>query len=458
MGHVGVIMCRTFNVAAVMSSEPHFTIASSPRELENAHRLVREGRLAEAEQAFRRVLETQPGQTEALRFLANAALARGAAGEAVELLNRAANVDRNDIGVLLELGVAYRAADRRDESRYVLERALQLTGGRDSTARLLLANVLELDRRDDLALVHYFRAIIDAQSAGKWLNDDTTEPGLRQLVQHAIRYVGEGRRALFEAALQPVRNSAPAGSLARIDRALAIYLRESNEHAADPRQRPTFLYIPGLGSVPFLNIEPEWLHDFLERIARTGAEIDACLASTPPPEAPEAPLFSLSNLLGNLPGAAAQTERDRRIPIYQRGLLHDVPRDSAPQLLAALETAPLARVPRHGPDAELIVLPAGVRSDMRYGRSNSRCGVAVSLPGSARMSVRVGGESRALAAGESLLFDPSFGVEYFNDGGAEARVLAFEIWHPALAPVEREALSAIAVTAVDFDTRLQETD
>src|SRR5690348_10846868 len=172
-----------------MSSDPQFTIATSSREVVNAHRLIREGRLAEAEQAFRRALEAQPGHTEALRFLANAALARGAAGEAVELLNRAAAADRNDIGVLMELGVAYRAADRRDESRYVLERALQASGGRNTTDRLLLANVLELDQRPELALAHYFRAILEAQGAGQWLGDDSTEPGLRQLVRHAMRYV-----------------------------------------------------------------------------------------------------------------------------------------------------------------------------------------------------------------------------------------------------------------------------
>ena len=437
-----------------MPSEPRFTIASSPRELENAHRLVREGKLAEAEQAFRRVLESQPDQVEALRFLANAALARGAAGEAIDLLNRAANVDRNDIGVLLELGAAYRAADRRDESRYVLERALQLTQGRNTTARLLLANVLELDRRDELALVHYFRAVIDAQSAGQWLDESSTEPGLRQLVLHAMRYVAEGRRALFEAALQPMRNTDPAAALDRIERALSIYLRESGEQPPDPRQRPTFLYVPGLGSAPFIDAKPEWLDDFLLRIAAAGPEIDACLASSPSPAAVSSSPFSLGSLLGNLP--AAESAVEQRISIYQRGLLHDVPRQHAPHLLDALNAAPLAHVPRHGPDAEIVVLNADARSALRYGRSNSRCSVVVAMPGSAKVGVVTGGEARTLATGAALLCDPSFGVEYFNDGDGEARILAFEIWHPALSSNERQALGAIAATAVDFDTRLQE--
>lgn len=447
-------MWHPFGIFPVMASDPQFTIAASPRELENARRLVREGRLTEAEQAFRGVLQNQPEQVEALRFLANAALARGAAGEAVELLNRAANADRSDIGVLMELGVAYRAADRRDESRYVLERALQLSQGRNTTARLLLANVLELDRRDELALAHYFRAILEAQSQGQWLDDNSTEPGLRQLVRHAMRNVANGRRTLFDAAVQVVRESHPEASMRRIDRALSIYLRESDERPQDPRQRPTFLYVPDLGSTPFIESEPEWLPIFLQRIAAAAAEVDVCVKDFSPVSANSASPFSLDSLLSR--GNENEMPREQRLSIYQRGLLHDSPRKHAPRLLAALEETPLVHIPRHGPDAEVILLPVGTRSALRYGRTNSRCGVAVALPNSSPLHVIVGGEPRALGAGEALIFDPGFGVEYVNGGQSEARVLAFEIWHPDLSTAERAALHAITETAVEFDSRLQE--
>ncbi|HEX6613089.1 MAG TPA: tetratricopeptide repeat protein [Rhodanobacteraceae bacterium] len=436
-----------------MSPDPQFTISTSSREVENAHRLMREGRLAEAEQAFARVLEIQPGHTEALRFLANAALARGAAGEAVDLLNRAAAADRNDIGVLMELGVAYRAADRRDESRYVLERALQASGGRNTSARLLLANVLELDQRPELALAHYFRAILDAQGAGQWLGDDSTEPGLRQLVRHAMRYVAHGRRALFDAALQPVRGRGAA--LDRVERALADYLRETREPRADSRQRPTFLYVPGLGATPFLDpARCAWLDGLAQRIAGAGDEIAACLASPEAAPADTASPFSLGSLL------AAQTPdvkpAERRVPVYQRGLLHDAPRRLAPRLLEALAAAPMVHIARHGPDAELIEIAARARSGLRHGRSNSRCGVAIAPADGAPVRVLAGGEARALQAGQSVLFDPSFGVEYVNDGDAPARLLAFEVWHPDLSMDERDALTALTAAVVEFDARVQD--
>lgn len=436
-----------------MSPDPQFTIATSSREIENAHRLMREGRLAEAEQAFARVLEVQPGHSEALRFLANAALARGAAGEAVELLNRAAAADRNDIGVLMELGVAYRAADRRDEARYVLERALQASGGRNTSARLLLANVLELDQRPELALAHYFRAILDAQGAGQWLGDDSTEPGLRQLVRHAMRYVADGRRALFDAALQPVR--ARGAALDRVERALADYLREAREPRADSRQRPTFLYVPGLGTTPFLDpAHCAWLDGLAQRIAGAGDEITACLASPEAAPADTALPFSLGSLLAAQAPDVAPAER--RVPVYQRGLLHEVPRRLAPRLLEALAAAPMVHIARHGPDAELIELAARARSGLRHGRTNSRCGVAIALQDGAPVRVLAGGEVRVLQAGQSALFDPSFGVEYANDGDAPARLLAFEVWHPGLSMDERDALTALTAAVVEFDARVQD--
>lgn len=438
-----------------MPSDLDFTISSTPRELETARRLVREGRLAEAERAFRRVLETQPDQIEALRFLANAALARDAVGEAVDLLNRAAVVDRNDIGVLMELGVAYRAADRRDESRYVLERALQVSNGRNTTARLLLANVLEQDRRPELAVAHYFRAIVDAQRENRWLDDDSTEPGLRQLVRHAMRYVTQGRRALFDEALQPLRQANGATTLARVERALSIYLRENGEAPLDPRQRPSFLYIPDLGASPFRDpARCDWLDAFRARSDECATEIEVCVETPDAMPAASASPFSLGNLIRD--DAAEMMPAERHVPIYQRGLLYENVRACAPRLLAALDEAPLVRIPQHGPDAGIIVLAPDRRSPLRYGRTNSRCAAAIVMQAGPRIEILVGGEPRALVPGQAVVFDPSFGVEYTNTTGTPAHILTFEFWHPDLMPVERAAITAITIAAVDFDARLQE--
>jgi aspartate beta-hydroxylase len=424
-----------------MSTVPPLPIISA--ELGIAREHVRQGRLAEAERMFRQILAQHPDLPEALRFLANAALARGNPAEAVELLNRAADANRDDRDILLELGAAYRAGERFDAARYVLERLIALCDGRHPVARLLLANVLELDQRPELALLQYFRAILEAQGSGRWLDDNSTEPGLRQLVRHAMGYVARGRRALFEQAI-------PGQLTDRLERALAIYLRESDERPTDPLQKPSFLYVPDLGARRFLDnsLFPD-LGNWTSRLTGVSDEIDACLTAQP-----KSNPFSLKALTDA--GDAARAEpADRHMAVYRRGVLDDTARECAPGLVAALDGLPMVRIPQHGPDAGILALRAGARSPVSYGRTNSRVWMVMALESSPAMEIVVGGESRELRAGEAVVFDPTFGCQYVSPGGT-AKALWIEIWHPDLSSGERESIAALTSTAVDFDTRLQD--
>jgi aspartate beta-hydroxylase len=274
-----------------------------------------------------------------------------------------------------------------------------------------------------------------------------------------MHYVIEGRRTLFEGVLQPWRQRIGATALARIDRTLAIYLRDCSEPPADPRQRPGLLYVPGLGTSPNIDSsELAWLRQLLSRVAAAATEIEACLALPPPSEPagdsssagdPEAAIVPAGN-------ASVTRQRERRTDVYRCGSLPVSIRHHAPQLLAALDDTPLLRIPRHGPDATLIALPAGVRTPVHHGCSNSRCSVVVGLPGSARVDILAGGEPCHLLAGDGMLFDASYDIEYVNRSESEARVLVFDVWHPGLGPSEQQALSDLIAAMVDFDTRLQE--
>ncbi len=438
-----------------MASDPPFSFESiTNSELELARTHVRQGNLADAERVYRQLAATQPDQVEALRFLANAALSRDEPGKAVAMLSRAAHANRNDTGVLLELGVAYRSARRMDEARSVFERALESSQDRSTTARLLLANVYELDGRPEMALLHYFRAILDAQANGEWLSDSTTDPGLRQLVKHAMRYVDAGRHDLFGKALEPFRRSINAARLGRIDTALAIYLRERVEIPADPRQQPTFLYIPDPGASCFLDTAAlDWLADWSARAASLDGEALACIGNPGEEDTFFTP-FSLNTMTATF-ATPKPPIGERRIPLYQRGIFQDAMRARAPQLSGMLDSAPLARIPNYTPDVEILAFPSETGTPTLRGRSNAVCTIVVGFAGSAPLRVTVGGEPRQLHAGQALAFDPSFGFEYAA-GDAPVRALSFEVWNPGLSPLERDALTALTAAVVEFDSRLQE--
>jgi aspartate beta-hydroxylase len=366
-----------------------------------------------------------------LRAQARAALARADAGSAIALLSRAAKLEPDNNDALTELGLAYRQAQRYDAARYVLERAVLQGAGRNPSARLILAQVLELDERPELALLHYCRSLMEAQRIPAWRESASAE--LRALSEHAQRLTVDGRNAWFARVLDPLRAKAPSHAFARIDGALAIYLHAAPLRLADPQQVAGFMYVPDLPASRFPAMER---FDFLVRagaaIAPLRDEVDACLAAGP------------------------ASQGTRTLAVMSRGNTHGEARRCAPRLLAALAALPLARVRNHGPDCEILALDAGAALPPMQGRTNSRCRILVNLADSALLRVQVGNEACELAPAQGLALDPSFRYQIGNSGAAPARALIFDVWHPDLSVLEQQALSALFVAAVDFDTRLME--
>ncbi len=386
-----------------------------------------------AEEPWRRVLAAQPENLEALRSLARIAGTRGDFGGAVALLSRAAKAAPQDVGVLAELGIAYRAAERYDAARYVLERALLLDAGRNPFLRLLLAQVLERDARPELALLHYFRALVEARRAQRWAQPGVPTFAAERLIAHAEHYAATGRRAWFERALAPLREQAPHARWDRVEAALAAHLGERTPTPVDPRQHAGMLFMPGLSTAPFPDpTHLPWLPAAAVALAGVREEIAACLE------------------------AALPAGGSGRVPICLRGIEQYEARRHARRLLARLAELPLARVSNHAPDVEIVALAGQVRLPAQYGRSNARCWAVFALGENTAVEVTVGGETRPLVAGETRIVDPSFGVAWHNAGASRATLLTAEVWHPGLAEHERQALSVLFAAAVDFDTRLQE--
>lgn len=265
-----------------------------------------------------------------------------------------------------------------------------------------------------------------------------------------MAYVAHDRRAWLAASLQPWRNDSSSGGLDRVERSLATYLRERNDPPDDPRQLAGILYVPGLGATPVLeNAHFEWMSALLTRVASATAEVEACLRSAHAEGSAAAPFSPIQ------PPTAAPDD-ERCVSLLAGGHVTDIARLHAPQLLACLADTPLAKIPCYGPEASIVCIPPGVRTPIRHGPSNAHCRVAIALTGSGHGKIVVGGETFALQEGSGMVFDPSFGAACFNPGEGEVRLLRFDIWHPRLSELERDALTALILAIVDFDTRLQE--
>jgi Aspartyl/Asparaginyl beta-hydroxylase len=349
--------------------------------------------------------------------------------QAVNTLSRAAKADPANVDILVRLGMAYRAADQLDAARYVLERGVRLASGRHAFARLTLASVLELDQRPALALMHYSLGLREAKAANRPAAGDKSAPDFHSLLAHAESFVTSGRRKWFEQVLQRLEHGTAGGSGNRIGQALAMYLDARTPAMADPRQRPGILPVPDVKTRCFLDPKDfAWLDRAAAQIASCGEEMDACISAA----------------------------RAIQVSVFQRGVVQYEARRFAPRLQCVLGELPLARVPHDAPDAEIIALPARSRVARHYGRANSRCRLVCNPPDSAPLEVIVGGEKHLLGAGQSLVLDPSFGVEYVNSGERRVRALIAEIWHPDLSATEQQALCQLIAAAIDFERQLEE--
>jgi predicted O-linked N-acetylglucosamine transferase (SPINDLY family) len=86
----------------------------------------RAGRLAEAEQLYRRVLETAPAHADALHLLGVLAQSAGRADEALDLIGRAIAADSRQASYHFNRAEVYRSLGRRTEARASYEQAVSL--------------------------------------------------------------------------------------------------------------------------------------------------------------------------------------------------------------------------------------------------------------------------------------------------------------------------------------------
>ena len=311
--------------------------------LRAARRLAEQGLAEQAGQSYARLLEQTPDNIEALRFLGLHALQQEQNARAIELLSRGVALEPDNAQAWKPLGLAYFAAQRLEEAQSALAQALMLAP-ENFIVRLHLGEVQEALGRDDEALRNYFGAINQAQAKGRWRNDATTAPGLRDPVRRAMGYVDAGRKQLFGAVLAPLRERYGDAAMARVGHCLEIYLGEALANYPDARQRPKFLYFPELPTTPYFSRELFPWHAALEAETQTiRAELLSVLGEKSGLEpflkfksADEIPQY-----LGAGPQGAPAWDA---FFFYRHGTRNDENCARCPRMSAILDALPLVRI------------------------------------------------------------------------------------------------------------------
>jgi len=366
-----------------------------------------------------------------------------------------ARVANTDPAVAAEIEAQWRIArqaleaDRDDTARGALQRVLDLDPSR-FMARLYFASLLDKAGLVDDAVVQYYGAVNQAQREGRWLNEETTAPALRELVLHAMRTINGGRRSRFEAVLAPLQARHGDAALARAQACLDVYLGDAPAHHPDPRQRPKFLYFPGLPATPFFDRAAfPWYAELESQLEVVRSELLEALEARNGIE-PFLKFSSAEQAVGYLAGDGAAPNWDAFF-FYRHGVRNDANCAQCPRTAAIIDALPIVRIREHAPEICFSMLTPGTHILPHRGVTNTRAVTHFPLIVPDDCALVVGGEKREWREGECFTFDDTFEHEAWNRGKSVRVVMLMDSWNPYLTDVEREAVSLLVEAIGDFN-------
>lgn len=411
---------------------------------------LRNGNAMLAEQYFARLLEMEPGDPEALQFIASRHLSRGDAVRAVALLLKAEQTQQGNPNILHQLSAAQMAAGDLEGAAASLKRCVDLSPDM-FVARLRLAMVWEQLGEPHRALLAYFGAVNSAQAHGRWMSDATTAPGLQESVKHAIRFIDAGRRRVFDAVLQPLRERYGRSELSRVEQCLAIYLGEQPANLPDPRQRPKFLYFPGIPSQPYYSSNRfPWQADLEAATDIVREELLSVLAENQP-LLPFLGEHSEESLKGHLTSSSDQPAAWDAYFFYRHGEKFDAHHARCPRTSALLGTIPLVHIRDHAPETLFSILRPGTHILPHRGVTNTRLVTHLPLIVPRDCAINVGGEIHEWQEGRCVTFDDTFEHEAWNRSDTTRVVVILDSWNPDLTEAERLAVTDLVEAIGDFN-------
>ena len=366
-----------------------------------ARQRAQRGELDAAEKAFLRLLDRQPQDIEALRFVADCQSARGEHAAAIQRLRSAVQAQRDEPAIWVQLGSAQLAVGDFGAAVISFTRGLALAP-RMFVARLQLGMAQEQLGQSHEALKAYFMAIESARVLGRWQDDATTAPNLRTVVKYAMNYVNNGRHRLFHGALDPLRERYGSTELVRVERSLAIYFFEQPANIPDTRQKPTFLYFPDIASQPYyprkhfpwleaLEAATDTVRDELRAVLSQERSLESFLGEA----SPQAARGMLRSSSGLDPAWDAYF-------FYRHGQRHDEHCARCPRTTTLLDTLPLVRIRDHAPETLFSVLSPGTHILPHTGVTNTRLVTHLPLIVPPDCALRVGGEEHVWQEGRCV--------------------------------------------------------
>ena len=404
------------------------------RLVAQAQQSAQAGRRDAAERAWKKVLDLEPGHTQALTALGSYALDRGDPKRALELLAAARITAPTDLTVLMALGAARKATGDEEGELEAIQWALAVDPG---FMAALLARGSWCERHGEVAAAQsaYIRALENAPPEPEW------PVQFRPDLQHARAFVEGYARAFHEFLDREVARTPEAGDTldsGRWREAAAICSGRSQPFES----RAHRLHVPRLPAIPFFETEQFPFLDELE--ANVSIVRDEFAAAMEDHGERFEPLIELGP--GEPVGPWQQLNHSSRLTalhLWREGEAITDNQALCPRTVQLVRALPLCELERTSPNAYFSVIAPGTQVPPHYGESNALVTVCLPLEVSGDYVIRVGFEERRLAEGELLIFDDTLDHEASNSSSEASVVLVFDLWNPLLNTGERRIVDAL---------------
>lgn len=367
-----------------------------------------------------------------LQRSADAAAARGALGEALSLLDRAAAIDGGGFDLHLKRAALYRAARNLPAALDATVAALAFNP-LDFMALMLRAGIKEQLGHDDAGEA-YDQALAQRPAS---ISNPQLAAAAKRGEEVRDRWLA-GKAARLSAAMADAEARADGEEAARIARFRSNALRQTRVWHAEP----THFHFPGLLEREYhdRSLFP-WLAELEAATDIIQAEFEAVAA------AERAELVPYIQYPEGAPVAQWQALNHSRdwtaIHLWQYGRQVEANARHCPHTIDLIAGFPQPRIGGCSPNAMFSLLAPGTRIPPHHGVANTRlvCHLPLIVPDGCWF--RVGAETRQWQRGKAWLFDDTIEHEALNPSDSLRVILIIDIWHPGLSATEQAAVTAL---------------
>jgi aspartyl/asparaginyl beta-hydroxylase (cupin superfamily) len=369
---------------------------------------------------------------EALIADAEKALGSGDLPTASRLLEQAAGERPDDPSLWLRVAALHRGAGKPRLALQAVHHALK-SAPLDFTALLMRASLLEKLGADG-ASEAWEQALANKP-------DGELPPQLAAVVAHGEQRTAEwiaSREAKIKSALAEIEGRAETVERKRIDRFCSNVLRRTRPF----HSTPTHFHFPELAEREF---HPRELFSWLDDLEAAKDQIASELQEVMKAERAElVPYIQYAEHLPLDQWRPLNKNPDwTAIHLLLGGERVDANARHCPQTMKLLENLPQPQIAGASPNAMFSLLAPHTAIPPHVGVNNARlvCHLPLIVPEGCWF--RVGGETRDWKPGEAFIFDDTIEHEAMNPTDELRVVFIFDLWHPDLSEVERQAVKAL---------------